>query len=276
MNLFTKTIDVAEIHEAFDTAQDRLLEQANSVLGKATEYQVNKLIDISKRLESIGFSNAAEVKKAKPVVEKTNISKDQAKTIAYYKQTYPFLKFLTETELDRICDKYGLIYAPSQSYIGSVPEKNLADIEKAQKLNQLDVPRNEFGCKFKFHGFGSAFYMDSRRAIKAGVPKILKDITFSHWGQADRWIRANYNIEGSYFVDEVINFENKKEGLFIAAPPDHFDTTGLEKKGKGFFNITKTVVKDPIVFRYVRGGIQVLTKWGKEANDELLALDIDN
>lgn len=29
--------------------------------------------------------------------------------------------------------------------------------------------------------------------------------------------------------------------------------------------------KDPIVFRYVNGGIQVITKWGIEAEDRLLA-----
>lgn len=29
-------------------------------------------------------------------------------------------------------------------------------------------------------------------------------------------------------------------------------------------------VKDPIVFRYVNGGIQVITKWGIEAEDKIL------
>lgn len=60
----------------------------------------------------------------------------------------------------------------------------------------------------------------------------------------------------------------EKDGIFIAAPSSHFDLKGLSKKTQhGFMRVFKTEIKDPIVFRYVRGGIQVLTKWGLEAND---------
>ena len=70
--------------------------------------------------------------------------------------------------------------------------------------------------------------------------------------------------------------EINRDGLFIAAPKSHFDLKGLKKKGLGFFNFTVTEVKDPIVFRYVKGGIQVLSKWGLEANDEMLVNPINN
>jgi hypothetical protein len=62
-----------------------------------------------------------------------------------------------------------------------------------------------------------------------------------------------------------------RTSLFIAAPKSHFNLDGLKKKNKfGFFNFTIFEVKDPIVFRYCRGGVQVLSKWGDETNDKLL------
>ncbi len=65
-----------------------------------------------------------------------------------------------------------------------------------------------------------------------------------------------------------------QSGLFIAAPPSHFDLKELKKKTKhGWFSITEVVAKDPIVFEYVRGGfVRILTKWGLEANDPTLVV----
>jgi len=69
-----------------------------------------------------------------------------------------------------------------------------------------------------------------------------------------------------------------KAGLFIAAPENQFNLDGLTKKGvRGFFKeVVTSKVDDPIVFRYVKGGIQVLSKWGLEANDPDLANPLDN
>lgn len=69
-----------------------------------------------------------------------------------------------------------------------------------------------------------------------------------------------------------------KSGLFIAAPPSHFNLTGLteDTKNRGFFKVSITEPKDPIVFRYVVGGLQILSKWGKEAEDEAFINPINN
>lgn len=77
------------------------------------------------------------------------------------------------------------------------------------------------------------------------------------------------------FLKNLINPKGviviSKSGLFIAAPKSDFNLEGLSKKGKGYFNVFE--IKDPIVFRYVRGGIQVITKWGLEADDDALVVD---
>ena len=150
----------------------------------------------------------------------------------YYKEAYPFLKFLTEEKLEEICEKYNLIYAPVQNYIEDVPQKNLKEIAAAQELKVADARDRDL------------------KTIRSGIDSF-----------------------GLVETEETV-----RAGLFIAAPESHFDLKGLTKKGvRGFFKtVIRKETKDPIVFRYVKGGIQVLTKWGLEANDPELANPLDN
>ena len=130
---------IAEIHSEFDTAQERLLQEANKILSTKTN-----LPDIADRLSKVGFTNTPTAKKGIEVKKQLVTSQEQAELINYYKNTYPFLKFLTEDELNRICDKYNLIHAPVGNYINEVPEKNLRDIETAQGLKEQDVVPTSF------------------------------------------------------------------------------------------------------------------------------------
>ena len=87
--------------------------------------------------------------------------------------------------------------------------------------------------------------------------------------------RFKMGISDIVFADtEITTIDHS--GLFIAAPKSHFDLKELDQNGKGFFKTTKQEIKDPIVFRYVKGGIQVLSKWGLEAEDEMLQQEILN
>lgn len=132
---------IAEIHAEFDTAQDRLLSQANEILSKPVDATRSAVESIGERLEKIGFTNTPTVKKANEIkkgkeaeIKKVVETREQAELIQYYQANYPFLKFLTEAELDRICKKYNLVYAPSDRYTEEVPEMNLRDIENAQPI----------------------------------------------------------------------------------------------------------------------------------------------
>lgn len=73
-------------------------------------------------------------------------------------------------------------------------------------------------------------------------------------------------------VAEYSLFERNSTGLYICAPEDQFDTTNLVDVN-GLLKLGRPILveKDPIVFRYVRGGVQIITKWGLEAADEALA-----
>jgi hypothetical protein len=61
--------------------------------------------------------------------------------------------------------------------------------------------------------------------------------------------------------------------LFIAADKALFNLKGLEKSKNGFGFFKKHIPNpDPIVFRYVKGGILIISKWGLEANDPELTV----
>ncbi len=68
----------------------------------------------------------------------------------------------------------------------------------------------------------------------------------------------------------VIKME--KNELFIAAPKSHFNLDNLIfDQSKGYYDSRNVVEpKDPIVFRYVVGGVQILSKWGIESLDQRL------
>lgn len=276
---------IEEIHNEFDSAQERLLSEAKQILSSKFVDDVSLEEKQAERLKRIGFTSVPLVKKAEVISKEKEKTKkllveteEQARLIEYYKQSYPFLKFLTEAELDRICDKYNLIHAPIANFIGDVPDKNLRDIENVQELKEYDRIVSRVIAEYEvYNWWGDRYkniYVHNEEA--RGWDKKI-ELSQESEIELERELKKKYNNSKSIIFQKVLFTKIDRSGLFIAAPSKDFDLTGLDKKSKyGFFNVFKIEVKDPIVFRYVRGGIQVLTKWGLEANDPSLVLPINN
>lgn len=298
---------IDQIHSDIDTAQERLYEAAVTA-SKTMVYEPESSVELSaKRLEKLGFSRAALVSKAKDTeqkrLEKNNIiikSAEQAKLITKYKSNYPFCKFLTVEEMDRICDKYSLTYAPVAAYTGYIPERNIAEIENAQPLMDTDQEND----LYKLNITGSRKYV-----IEGMIKKVLnkQDLVFSITESVkiiedayeatrklngmpvgrnvpkginintDPWAFTN-SLHAIGAVDQVLRDFTiqhiELNGLFIAAPAKDFDLSEVAKHSTfGFVKVnTKSfsMPEDPIVFRYCKGGIQVISKWGLEAEDPAL------
>lgn len=259
---------VAEIHNEFDNAQDNLLRQAEEIIAKSANSELKAI-----RLINIGFTKTREAAR----FLKTGITKAQADLIRYYKQTYPFQKFISEEELNRICKKYGLIHAPISAYKKDVPEKNLSDMENMPQLKPGDETADKVYTVIKY---GWDFVGISwPRAKLMGLPKVIPDFEATFFFYIDSWLKENYPKVASrdYICTGGTIHKESRQGLHIAAPKSHFDLKGLGKTGVfGFSTIQLIEVKDPIVFRYVRGGVQIITKWGLEAEDKTLLNEIEN
>jgi hypothetical protein len=271
---------VEQIHEEIDTAQDRLIQSADSLLKELripTESEVERK---AKLLKEIGFHNSETVAKAKSLEEErirqntyVNKKKQEAELLRYYKQEYPFQKFLTMEEFDRICDKYGLIYSNIGNYIKDVPEKNLLDIKNTSRLKQLDYP--EPLTMFQVDAVKAEIMGLTEKEISEVKKGIIltgdQSIYMSH-GYYD----SNSNILTAYYKKEITSnswrsndyrdvSKIQRTGYMIAAPKSHFDLSDKKQVSeKGFFDYQRVNEPlDPIVFEYCRGEmVRIATKWG--------------
>ncbi len=279
---------IKKLHAEVDNAEDRLLKEADEVLEKALEgtqiQTLSSLKEKAERLEKIGFGSAEAVQEYNRVKDqeeeryfKILRAKERAELIKYYKQNYPFQKFITEEELDRLCVKYNLIHAPVANYIKQVPEKNLKEIENAKQLDEKDDGGQLYNYIYKSGASAKEFKSFCNKLGGLPFTKHQIDEIKNKYGIGGHMEDLIYHLSPKLIKKTILSDleEIDRRGLFIAAPEGHFNLKGISKKSKfGFFKTT--IKKDPIVFRYVKGGIQVLTKWGLEAQDELLTNEINN
>lgn len=259
---------VEQIHKSFDEAQDVLLKEAKSTI----KANIVKDTEYVKKMHKLGFVNSKPVVEAKRKLEAAMASNEKAELILYYKDTYPLLKFLTVEKLDEICKKYNLIYAPVDRYLEAVPMKNAEDIFASQELKKKDKMEEQYKVVI------TDWKKWNKKATKEDTEFIEKwRDGLTHSGLSMTSKLPSGKMDWPTFK-ACTEFEKENmDGLFIAAPESHFNLEGLTKKGeRSFFQKERIKVNDPIVFRYVKGGIQVLTKWGLEANDPELANPLDN
>lgn len=300
IKLLKPKVTVEQIHAEFDSAEDRLKKQAEEILNTLsipTESDIERKAKLAKEL---GFVNSEVVVKAKAIQERNKkiqnsieITRSQANALNDLKFYYPNEKFLNSEELDRICEKYNLVYCPIENYIKDIPEKNLLEIKKAIPLHNFHSATNEIIYSFSLDK--DATYESRQKTFKKFVnflgkseftemecDSILKKYGLSY---GDTHYRSNmfyylssnpqFKVDAGtkdlLFVDAKLT-KISRTGLFIAAPESHFETEGLSKKEKfGWFNVQVTEIKDPVVFQYCKNGfIRILTKWGTDDDQAYL------
>ena len=241
----------------------------------------------AKKLNEAGFV------KCKNVVDLKN-AESENELIEYalrYKEKYPFLKFITEEVFFDICKKYNLVYADVGSYIGNVPIKNAKEIIDYDTITVDDWRPIKYNVRIYNSSEGSVIvtlteeeytkHIDiSRLPIGLnGVISAAETLEGVMFPDRKRWRYAeSLGFELAPVCQFDVELNGEKRGLFIAADMSLFDfgkEEHHEKKGFGFFKKPKTITivnPDPIVFRFVKGGILIISKWGLEANDEQLVI----
>jgi len=248
---------VEEIHESFYTASEEILKEANQILNH--DYVMEK----AERLKSIGFGKSSEVSNSP---EKIKL----ALLVEEYKLKYPLYKFITTEQVDQICEKYGLVLGMTSWYIGTMPEKNLKDVER-------------FTGTYKI----SDLWITDNRVIDMSNYEIRKDGEYEHFfpkngegeyafqrNQGEQEFYSNGVIDGKgYYLSGSRNYLRPFE-LSIAAPIKDFDLDkfDLEKVG----NKLKIKIKDPVVLFPVNKGYVIITAWGAEASDPLVVNETMN
>lgn len=249
---------VLKIHNDIDTAQDKLLSEAMIIL---KEMEVPKTT-LSKmlRLKNLGFTKTTVVVETERKIEFSKEMLDRSNIINHYKKTYPFLKFLTVDEFDNICDKYNLIYSNVSNYIKDVPDDNILEIESCQKLKKSDIIN---------HGY--RYHMKYFDRVPNNARKWFDSQLFDKENYRDDELRdlCPITFDSGYIYDSngVRAVKIDSNDLYIAAPKSHFDLSGVNQVSRFGYLKTEIEPKDPIVFRFVKGGLQILSKWGLEGDD---------
>jgi len=219
------------IHNEFDTAGEKLLNEAKAILAK--QLPTNK----GERLKKLGFSAAESAVKFDKINKERKEKEELANLIEYYQIWYPSYKFITEKVVKSICEKYGLFSAQVQYYKGDVPEKNIAEME-AFKLREDDMETRS----------NMDDYIDQRR----------------FYGMMNMSSLGGFRTERK-FPDPPTDYKVMRiqPSFVIAAPENDFDTRHLIKNGHKL----ELHIPDPIVMQPVKGGYLIVSKWGLEGDD---------
>lgn len=219
---------VAEIHENFNTYGERLLREAQALLAK----EVNT--EKGERLRKLGFISTKEAVEDKTVKAEKDKQREISELVTYYTNKYPLYRFITEDGVEDICNKYNLVMGDVSKYIGTVPDKNLEEIENFKTPAEED-------CRYIMR-------VSSGRGSKQSYIPYLQYLYESHREKEDRGYYYRYSVE---------------ESFKICAPAKDFDLKNMKVEGHKLVRHTP----DPVVLFPVYKGYLIVSAWGPEASD---------
>ena len=243
---------VEEIHETFYSEVDRILAMAN--IQNSLDTDKEELLIKKDKLKALGFTTTKEVREG--ALEEARLfnlknendkKENLIKAINYFSFKYPFYKFITEDSVKKICEKYNLVYATVDKYIGTVPDKNVEEIENF-KIEDVDK------C-----------YLDSI-AMGIGVPAHITHIGYGLYKEKEDE-RDFYRSIGYYR-------RVSESPLEICAPLKDFNSKGMAVRDSKL-EILDPVVLQPVFFEGEKHYL-IVTAWGLEASDELVVNSISN
>lgn len=253
-----KNTIVEQIHREVDEAQEQILKEAKEIIKKNEDDEYYHL------LKQTGFTSVEGYIEKVNQLERFTEAQRIVRIIEDHNKHYSDLKFLTEEKFKMICEKYNLICAPVSNYKKDVPLKNLKEIANAPNLLLDDRPKDVL--KYTF-----SFYDDVPKKLRKELEELeTTELIYDENTFISMFPKYKIKKSSLYRSKNVITIN--RQGLFIAAPESHFNLNGLKGRNSKFefFNfklIPAPEPKDPIVFRYTKYGIQILSKWGEEASD---------
>ena len=286
-------ITVEQIHNEFNTACDRLLKEAYDIIAKADEKVISKGND----LRQLGFSNAVGVKEAILAKNITDKQKVIANLIKSYERISHLYKFITRSEVEKLCAKYNLVCGPLNCYTGFVPQKNLDEykafvkfIDNMSSSYRYDKPKGleDFKTPLIIHEEHSKIItsykkLDSGNSITQEdsflIEKLMAagEVYYYLYGYAHNIV---YYKDGSRIVKQVESctcIEHK--GYSICAPVKDMNLgkSIAPPKSRIFGSpVEMKAYPDPVILKAVKGGYLIVTAWGEEASDPIVVNQNNN
>jgi hypothetical protein len=203
------------------------------------------------RAAGLGFGKSANVRWSRFL----ETFHDNPRQAAYYKEKYPLCSFLPWSAFHEIRRVLDLWCDLSDHYIGAVPDEAL------MRLELIDIDQDDCVEFFKEYG-PRGDLMDlmgeewSERVLNALTAQSRR-VDFSNPATEFRRTAAQYAVEAS-------------SKFFVLAPKEAFSTqedwiSRFRQLTNLLAEVEKTPPNDPLVIRFVKGGVLVVAAWGDEA-----------
>lgn len=196
------------------------------------DHDLNGFYKKSNFLKSIGLTNSIATKK--------DVFND------YQNKYGATCKFIIEPQLERICEKYDLYVRSLKFFLGDIPEKNINDLMNF-KIDLYDISKdNNEISQFLNSNLNSNFwnYFEKRRHYVT-LDQLAKIVNVSNYLEIAA-VKILFSVDA--FLQTTDRIINRKE---------------LESKS--------IVEMDPIILFKTNHGRLIITAWGDESNDELVA-----
>lgn len=145
------TVTAEEIHKEFDNSAEELLKEIEEILSKQNGEDFEEI----SKLKELGFGSFPEQQKE---IDELGTKKQEAEIAKEYSE-YP-QKFISESRVKKICEKYGLLYSKASNFIGDIPKKNRKEILDFKK------PKKEHHVFEKFSILGGDYFRVSYKTYK--------------------------------------------------------------------------------------------------------------
>lgn len=263
------TYSAKQIHAAL-LAKNILLLQ-NIIEEQKKEYkQVPACISVElNNLNRLGLSNT---KNAKALDKRVLTVKAENEEIRKYNDAIDFnkerIEFINETrkvfgdnvlivsfdDFEHIIKKYNLVCGLLEQYTGVIPKENIEEFEKSRKILYSDE-NYEYNRK----------YIKALRLVKNYKDYGIEQFPFCYEFQEYSLFYYLHFISSNKEEcrHNTYNLSDRTD-FFIAAPKKDMDFS------ESFLEKLMPKPKDPFICSYTKYGIIVHTKWGEEAEDEVL------
>lgn len=280
----TKDYTAKEIHAALIAKNflllDKLIEEQKKEYKEVPDVVESNL----KHLRNLGLINTKNAELLKNEVEKVDKENEAIRKfnehIDYTRRQVEFIKetrklfgddvlLVSYADFEHIIKKYKLVCGLLSQYTGVIPQKNIEELEKAKNI--IDENYFEYTNKYlkRLYYIKTISYKDDEYScslfpfcyeLKSGDIEV--DVLSSYLRT-----RRYYIIEEDFVCKERdLDFVNTSSPthLFIAAPKKDMNTS------VSFLESLMPKPQDPFICSYTEYGILIYTKWGEEAEDEVL------
>lgn len=270
-----KTYTAEDVHNELFLLSIMLIKKIEEEREKQALQVPQKLEEEYNALCKMGLGksqNALLIKKKLDAIYSLNLTiSDHNSQVEYFRRVARFVRevrayfknaiVVSIQDFLTLLEKYNLICGDLSDYTGAIPEENIQELKEASELL-----KDSYHLNLRINDADAVRFLSQNYYTRIATSVSLEQLK-EYGGELFKRFPIVYESLYHYSAVNQASFRGGYKdttGFLIAASPDLI-THKLEIKKK-----EKVRVEDPFVFKYTPLGIVIFTKWGKEADDEVL------